>query len=162
MSEKHRVRRRRRKAVAEAIDTATFGKEFFSRHLRGFIRDRCPELAEAVPVLELDLHDGQRLDVCHVMGLAPAWVALAAHDEAASSGARVMQTVLVPYGSIVRVTIRAVRRESGRVGFVQDQAPAFVDTAAPASAESLLRGASSPPGRVGAARATARRGRRTS
>ncbi|MEK6606693.1 MAG: hypothetical protein AABZ30_03440 [Myxococcota bacterium] len=54
-----------------------FGPLFFLTQLRGFVRDRCPDPAEGLPVVEVHLPSGEGLDVCHVLGVTPLWVALA-------------------------------------------------------------------------------------
>lgn len=115
-----------------------FGPPFFLGQLAAFVRERCPDPSEHLPVVELRLNDGEILDVCHVIGLAPRWVAIAARDRESDR----MVTVLVPYELIVRVDIRACSEER-RVGFTQNEAPVILDQHA-ASPQQVLRSAAGP------------------
>ncbi len=118
---------------------AFFGPSFFLGQLGGFIRDRCPRPEDQLPVVQLHVMGGEVLDVCHVIGLGPSWVALAVRDETAPGG---MRTEMVPYPCIIRVTIRAAE-PSRRVGFDGTHIPAIVRgagaTASPA--ELMVRAA---------------------
>lgn len=96
-----------------------FGPTFFIAQLGRLVRERCPDPQEGLPGVQLQLHDGERLDLCHVIGFAPHWVALAVWE----SGSDAMRTELVPYGSIARVTIGIPRGRGTRVGFEQSHAP---------------------------------------
>jgi hypothetical protein len=111
-----------------------FGPVFFLTHLKAFIRDRCPEPAEGRPVVRLHLIGGEVLDVCHVIGLAPGFVALAVYE----GGGHRMRTEIVPYLAIVRVTIAEDRRES-EIGFGQAEPPLLLGGDGPVSPEDLLR-----------------------
>ena len=124
----------------EFASTAPFGPGFFLGQLGAFARERCPDPGEALPVVELHLATGEVLDLCHVMGLAPSFVALAVRDAARSgTGEAPMRTDLVPYSLISRVTIRSVRATGAHVGFDLHCAP---DTPTPGgSPEEALRAA---------------------
>ena len=132
--------------LAELGGHACFGPRFFLEQLGGLVRDRCPAPAEELPIVQLHMFGGEVLDVCHVIGLTPVWVALAVYDKPWSSGARVMRTDLVPYQAILRVTIRSAPAGSHRIGFDRDHSPALLgpggDEACP-SAEDLLKTAAS-------------------
>jgi hypothetical protein len=71
--------------------------------------------------VHVHLSNGDVLDLCHVIGLAPRFVALAVYEGGAS--ARVMRTELVPYETIVRVTVRSGAKEGSHIGFSQERAP---------------------------------------
>jgi hypothetical protein len=117
------VARKDHRAQAEAIDARwPFGPLFFVSQLRGFIRDRCPE-PNALPELELHLADGQALDVCHVVAIAPAWIALAVYECSSARDRRKMRTDFVPYGMIARITISADRAGGSQLGFDMDHQP---------------------------------------
>lgn len=105
--------------VSEPADPedACFGPTFFLTQLGAFIRERCPPPAEVLPVVEIHLMTGDVLDVCHVIGLAPSWLALAVFDLRDGGDPPAMRTELVPYGAILRVTIRAAAPGGKRVGF---------------------------------------------
>lgn len=112
-------------APAELLSRAPFGPGFFLGQLRAFARERCPDPGEMLPCVELHLATGEVLDLCHVMGLAPAFVALAVREARGGSGAEgaAMRTELVPYAFITRVTIRPVRGAGPHVGFNPEHAP---------------------------------------
>lgn len=119
---------------------AAFGPRFYLGQLRAFARERCPDPGEALPSVELHLATGTSLELCHVMGLAPTFVALAVHDGPSDPGGRArMRTELVPYALITRITIRANRATDAHVGFDLQHAPAVL--AHEASPEEVLRAA---------------------
>lgn len=125
----------------EPVPRVPFGPGFFLGQLRGFARDRCPHPGEALPAIELHLASGEVLDLCHVMGLAPAFVALAVRDgPRTGTGEAPMRTELVPYALIARVVIRPVHAAGAHVGFNLDHAPDLL--AQPDSAEAALKAAS--------------------
>lgn len=129
------------RAVAEMVEKACFGPGFFLTQLAAFVRDRCPTPAEAMPLVQVHLVGGEVLGICHVIGLAPGWVALAVFEEAETEGGNRMRTELVPYATIVRVTIRASASGEKRIGFHPTGTPAVLETAR--TAEELLGSASS-------------------
>lgn len=104
--------------------TLPFGPMFFLEQLHAFVRDRCPNPDEHLPAVEVHLADGEVLDVCHVMGLAPLWVALAVNDtERTAHEPSPMRTELVPYQIVSRVTIRSTRKELAHLGFDLNKKP---------------------------------------
>jgi hypothetical protein len=112
------------RALAEVLDAqCPFGPRFFATQLRAFIRDRCPDLRSALPELELHLADGQVLDVCHIMVIAPAWIGIAVYERSPSQGARRMRTEIVPYAMISRITISTDRASGGPLGFDVNRPP---------------------------------------
>ncbi len=135
--------------LAAAGGSCPFGLAFFVQHLAGFVRDRCPDAADGLPAVQLHLHTGEVLDVCHVVAFSPVWVALAVNDRVAASGPRSMRTELVPFQSIVRVTVRAIGREHRHIGFNPDHDATLVDDASP---EEALRLAATPATAVSLAR----------
>ncbi len=134
--------------LVRALESGTrlcFGPAFFASHLGAFVRDCCPKPEEALPVVELHLMSGEVIDVCHVIGLARQWAAVAAFDEREGAAPGAMHTELVPYAAILRVTIRPAPRGGKRVGFFRDAMPAIVsDERLPASPESLLSRSAAP------------------
>jgi hypothetical protein len=112
--------------LAEALDShCPFGPRFFTTQLRAFISDRCPGPGAVLPELEIHLADGQALDVCHVVALAPAWIAIAVYEPSTVRGARKMRTEIVPYAMIARVTISRDRASGGQLGFDVNHAPSI-------------------------------------
>jgi len=113
--------RKPRKAMAgltAADRRATFGPLFFLQHLRGLVRDRCPEPKDGIPSVEIHLMDGETLDVCHIIGIAPGWIALAVHEREGQERVAQLRTELVPYPFIARVSIQTTRHEGSHpIGF---------------------------------------------
>jgi hypothetical protein len=104
-------------AIVALAQSWPFGPVFFLGQLGAFVRERCPEPGEGLPVVEIHVTDGEVLDLCHVMGVAPAWVALAVNDLEAREDEPRMRTELVPYGRIVQVTVRSSRAGKPEMGF---------------------------------------------
>lgn len=128
-------------ALARADLTCPFGPSFFLGHLARFVRDRCPDAAEHLPVVQIRLADGETLTLCHIMGVSPRWVMLAVRDPASHDDG--MAVELVPFEVIRRVSITIRRAESGAVGFAQTRSPQLI------AAETLLRAALPPDRNVG-------------
>lgn len=128
-------------ASAQDIDArCAFGPTFFLTQLRAFVRGHCPDAAEALPAVELHLRSGDRLDICHVIGLAPLCVALAVHNDE-SADAPTMRTEIVPYELIMQVTIRAVRPTAPHLGFDPAHAPTLIRQDPLMTPEETLRAA---------------------
>jgi hypothetical protein len=119
-----------------------FGPDFFLAHLGAFVRQQCPDPAEGLPAVELHLHTGEIMDVCHVIGLAPGWVALAVRDSTAADAP--MRTELVRYDLISRVTVRPIHGRRGHIGF-DDQRPAILSSEIRSAEEALTAAAQRPP-----------------
>lgn len=120
---------------------APFDAAFFLGQLAGFVRDRCPPPEAGLPKVELHVADGDVLDLCHVIGVARDWVALAVKEPTGSGAQPRMRTELVPFGSLVRVTIRAAGESAEPVGFDLRRAPAVLAASTPATPETTLRAA---------------------
>jgi hypothetical protein len=99
-----------------------FGPVFFATQLAGFVRECCPATEERLPSVTLHLFGGDTLEICHVVGLAPTWVAVAVKEGGHAPKMR-MRTELVPYIAILRVALRSVAREDARIGFEQVDGP---------------------------------------
>ena len=136
-------------AVRESTETATaaaafmradlacaFGPSFFLGHLGRFVRDRCPDATENLPLVQIHLADGVTLDVCHIIGVSPRWVMLAVRDSASHRDG--MAVELLPYEMIRRVGIASRRAETSSIGFSQAHPPAIIEP------ETLLRAAIAP------------------
>jgi hypothetical protein len=80
-------------------------------------------------VVLIHLVEGETLDLCHVIGVAPRWVALAvrASRSEPSVEAHRMRTVLVPYAHVVRVTMQPESLDASGLGFRQAVAPVPLD-----------------------------------
>jgi len=128
------------RAFAATDRQVCFGPTFFLSHLGAFVRASCPSPGERIGVVDVHLLGGEVLEVCHVVSLAPGWVALATFEGGRGAG-EVMRTELAPYALITRVSVRSEARASGRIGFEQENAPQVYAQGA-ASAETLLARAS--------------------
>jgi hypothetical protein len=115
----------------------TFGPSFFLGQLGRFVRDRCPDPQEHLPVVQVHLADGETLDICHIIGVSPRWVMLAVRDAASHRDGMAIE--LVPYEIIRRVCIRTRRAAEGASpGYAQTRPPEIV------AAETLLQAAMAP------------------
>lgn len=115
-----------RAALAELALTemrCPFGPRFFLEQLAAFVRDRCPDPTEHLPRVELWVH-GEPIMVCHVIALAPQWIALAARGE--GDEAR-MRTECIPYAAIARVTIGRAASGTRSMGFDLERQPLVID-----------------------------------
>ena len=117
--------------------TLAFGPSFFLAHLGAYVRDCCPDPREALPFVHLHLASGEVLDVCHVIGLTPRWVALAVYE----APSHAMRTELVPYEVITRIAISPGQAQGSHIGFHQE-APPVQETAE----ETLQKAAVAGPG----------------
>lgn len=113
-----------------------FGPSFFVGYLGRFVRDRCPDSTEHLPLVQVRLADGATLDVCHIIGVAPRWVMLAVRDAARHDDA--MTVELVPYDTICRVRIATRHVEGASIGFAQAKPPEVI------APEALVRAAMAP------------------
>jgi hypothetical protein len=111
-------------AFTKADLTCAFGPSFFMGHLGRFVRDRCPDPTENLPMVKVRLVDGETLDVCHIIGVSPRWVMFAVRD-AASHGDE-MALALVPYETIQRIGISIRRAEGSSIGFSQPHPPEII------------------------------------
>lgn len=126
-------------AFARGDAGAAFGPTFFLIQLGRFVRDRCPEPDEGLPVVALHLATGEVLDVCHIIGVASKWIVVAVREGEA------MATDILPYELIRRVRIRATGMLGTSIGFDTGHTPSVVRTeAAWMSAERVLEAAMDP------------------
>ena len=111
-------------AFLRADVACAFGPSFFLGQLGRFVRDRCPEATENLPLVQLRLADGETVDVCHIIGVSPRWVMLAVRDEGSQRDR--MAVELVPYELIRRVGIATRRGETASIGFSQVRPPDII------------------------------------
>lgn len=114
--------------VASLANAACFGPTFFASQLAPLVREHCPEPGEALPRVLLYLDRGDVLDVCHVIALAPRWVALAVFDHEER-----MSTEVVPYSAISRISMctRPADGSARAIGFRQNHNPTLIGDTAP-------------------------------
>jgi len=139
---------KRLSAALESTDKQVpFGPLFFLQQLAAFVRDRCPAPEEGLPVVSLHLLDGEVLDVCHIIGVSPRWLALATFDTEKASDKPPMRTELIPYSIIARVRIGSSRHDWPHIGFNVGHEPDVLRALAPRagmSPEETLRMLSRP------------------
>ncbi|HEU4725432.1 MAG TPA: hypothetical protein VFU59_09075 [Candidatus Eisenbacteria bacterium] len=112
------------KELAAADQRVSFGPLFFMQNLRGLVRDRCPDPKEEFPSVQIHLMDGQSLDLCHIIGVAPNWIALAVHEEEHADAPSPLRTEMVPYHLIARISIESNRHEGAHpIGFNTQNEP---------------------------------------
>lgn len=121
-----RLSRREEQQLAQFLRAVRypFGPQFFIEQLAAFVRDRCPDPGEQLPRVDL-WYAGEPLAICHVIAVAPSWVALAVRDRHAHDAE--MRTELIPYEMINRVTIGAPVSRSRGIGFDCAHRPAIVE-----------------------------------
>jgi len=136
-------------ALAEASVRFPFGPAFFMTQLRGFAGEKCPDPALERPIVEIHLGDGDVLELCHIVGVTPAWVALAVRDGDENENPQRLRTEFVPFEGIARVTLRGTRPESPRLGFEHGRVPKVMSAATrpEMTPEAAIRAASAGAGR---------------
>ncbi|RJQ12384.1 MAG: hypothetical protein C4558_01905 [Dehalococcoidia bacterium] len=92
-----------------------FGPAFFMSVLKDRVRQQCDQQPEAVPVVELHLGDGTTLDLCHVPGLGPQWIAAEFYRDRETCND--MDLSFIPFALITRVTVSMWHRSQRSVGF---------------------------------------------
>lgn len=129
-------------AIIQAFEAqCPFGPTFFLTQLRGFVRERCPEETEAWPTVELRLRFSESVEICHVIGVAPRYVALAVYEDSQSGDHPSMRTELLPYEQIERVTVRAMKQMRPGFGFNVARTPALMTQASLMTPEQALHAA---------------------
>lgn len=111
-------------ATAQEGSGASFDQGFFTTVFSDRVKADCEGHQAGTPVVLLDLVDGTTLDLCHVEGLAPRWMLVAAFRGEPSCEA--MDLVFVPYESILRVTVSSRDAQARARGFnLTKSLPAF-------------------------------------
>lgn len=101
-----------------------FGPHFFLTQLSAFVRERCPDPHE-LPRVDLWIEGAPRT-ICHVITIAPRWIALAVWNGRGEHAT--MSTEIVPYETISRISVGSASPSKG-IGFQQIDAPAIVGDA---------------------------------
>lgn len=129
-------------AIVQAIEAqCPFGPTFFYTQLRGFVRDGCPEASENWPTVELRLRSGECIQICHIIGVAPLYVALAVYEDDKADDPPAMRTELLPFDQIERVTVRPMQHKSPGFGFNVARVPSLVTQDSMMTPEQALRAA---------------------
>lgn len=98
-----------------------FGLAFFANVFPEFLRGVCPHESGRKAAVLVHLVDGTVLDLCHVEIVSGRWMAAAAFREGGDCDA--MDTVFVPFESILRVTVSVCEAGDRRLGFEVDRNP---------------------------------------
>lgn len=98
-----------------------FDRLFFATILPEHVRAEVAANPGKVPIIELYLASGAVLDLCHVVRLADAWVAVAhfCRDDAFDDA----DIAFLPYGTIVRVSLTMRDEKEREIGFSTANAP---------------------------------------
>jgi len=102
-------------------EDSMFDRQFFGAILPEHVRTTAASHPGKVPVIELHLGDRTVLDLCHIVRLADAWVAVAyfCEDDAHAD----YDVAFVPYATIGRVTLTMKLGEERQIGFRSDEVP---------------------------------------
>lgn len=92
-----------------------FGPEFFTTVLAERVRAECQGRPNQVPVVEVHLLDGYTLDLCHIPGAEPQW--MAAYSYRDRETCEEMDLLFIPYGLVTRVTISLWHTSQRPIGF---------------------------------------------
>lgn len=106
-----------------------FDRQFFGTVLPEHVRAEVVANPGKVPVIELHLTSGAVLDLCHIVRLSDAWLAVAhfCHEDAAHDA----DIAFLPYQTIHRVSL-AMRDENERkIGFSMTSPPLETTTGTP-------------------------------
>jgi len=117
-----------REATLEVPSGPPFGPAFFLTVLADRVQQQCKQQPDAIPVVELHLADGTTLDLCHVAGVGPQWIAALYYRDRETC--EEMDTAFVPYGLITRLTISMWHRSQRKIGFDVEHSPTPIESAA--------------------------------
>jgi hypothetical protein len=92
-----------------------FDRQFFATVLPDHVRSTVAANPGMVPVIELVLGDRTVLDLCHIVRLHDAWLAVAyfCQDDAYDD----VDIAFVPYQTVVRVNLTLRDASERRIGF---------------------------------------------
>lgn len=98
-----------------------FDRQFFGTILPEHVRTAVASDPGRVPVIELHLGDRTVLDLCYIVRLADAWVAVAYFCE--DDGYNGYDVAFIPYATIARVNLTMKPEEERKIGFRTDATP---------------------------------------
>ncbi|HEX5166307.1 MAG TPA: hypothetical protein VFV93_12975 [Thermomicrobiales bacterium] len=98
-----------------------FDRQFFAAILPEHVRAEVAANPGKVPIIELFLLSGAVLDLCHVVRLADAWVAVAhfCHEDRYDD----TDIAFLPYGTITRVSLTMRDAKEREIGFSTSHTP---------------------------------------
>lgn len=92
-----------------------FDGGFFATAFRERVSALCKERPGDATVVLVQLADGRVLDLCHIELLTPRWMMAAVFRE--GSDCKEMDTALVPYELVTRITLSRRKASERRLGF---------------------------------------------
>jgi hypothetical protein len=97
------------------MEGVVFDSAFYQAMLPDAVKQQCQTVPGQVPVVELHLADGTTLDLCHIVALAPTWLAVVYFHNPAE-GDEVEQAFL-PYRLVQWITLSAHPSHVRHIGF---------------------------------------------
>jgi hypothetical protein len=104
-----------------------FDAPFYLAVLPDAVRQQCQVNPEHVPVVELHLGDGTTLDLCHIVPLAPTWLAVAFFRSPGESDE--VEQALLPYPLVQWITLSVRPLRVRHIGFDVDRSMAATQVA---------------------------------
>ena len=106
-----------------------FDRLFFGTILPEHVRSEAAASPDKVPIIQLYLTSGAVLDLCHVVRLADAWLAVAhfCRDDDFDD----TDLAFLPYGTILRVSLTMRDKNEREIGFSTHTAPLETPAGAP-------------------------------
>lgn len=101
-----------------------FDAGFFATAFRERVGALCKERSGNATVVLVQLADGRVLDLCHIELLTRRWMMAAVFRE--GSDCKEMDTTLVPYELITRITLSRRKASEKRLGFQLEKSAAAV------------------------------------
>jgi hypothetical protein len=101
-----------------------FDAVFFATAFRERVGALCKERPGDATVVLVQLADGRVLDLCHIELLAQRWMMAAVFRE--GSDCKEMDTALVPYELVTRITLSRRKASERRLGFQLEKSAAAV------------------------------------
>lgn len=112
-----------------------FDRLFFGTILPEHVRAEVAANPGKVPIIELYLTSGAVLDLCHVVRLADAWLAVAhfCHEDADDDTG----VAFIPYGTILRVSLTMRDEDERQIGFSTSSPPLETASGTPVQSSAL-------------------------
>ncbi len=119
------ARKPRPGALARPAEGPPFGAGFFSTAFRERVGTLCRQRPDEAAVVLVQLADGCVLDVCHIELITRRWMMAAVFRDGADCEG--MDTALVPYGMITRITFSRRKASERRLGFQLEKSISTVE-----------------------------------
>jgi hypothetical protein len=103
-----------------------FDAGFFATAFRERVGALCKERPGDATLVLVQLADGRVLDLCHIELLTPRWMMAAVFRE--GSDCKEMDTALVPYELVTRLTLSRRKASAKRLGFQLEKSAAAISS----------------------------------